>query len=89
MAGAGAEGVGSDAPPLTQIAVGLYGADAVLVLRVLVSHLGRTGKEIGLGVAAVLALVVDPMLLRCCKRPRWGRRQPQVDLDVRGITQPQ
>src|SRR3954468_6961519 len=57
-----------DAPPITQIAVGLYGPGAVLVLRVLTSHLGRTGKEVGVGVAAVLALVVDPLLLRYFRR---------------------
>src|SRR3954447_26791382 len=68
-----------DAPPVTQIAVGLYGADAVLVLRVLTSHLGRTGKEVGFGVAAVLALVVDPLLLRYFRRRLDGGNDAEWD----------
>ena len=68
-----------DAPPVTQIAVGLYGADAVLVLRVVTSHLGRTGKEVGLGAAAVLALVVDPLLLRYFRRKLDGGSDAEWD----------
>ena len=52
-----------NAKPLTKIGIGLYGADTALVLRVVTSHLGRTGKEIGIGVAVGLALVVDPLFL--------------------------
>jgi hypothetical protein len=54
--------------PVSYFAEGLILADAVIVVRILMSHLSRTGKEIGLAAAGALAVVDGVWIYRVRRR---------------------
>jgi hypothetical protein len=57
---------------MANVTIGLLGVDAVIAARVLVSHLGHTGKEIGLAIVAAVA-IADLAFLQYLRR-----RQPEL-----------
>jgi len=64
---------------MANLTIGLFGADILIVVRILISHLGSEGKEIGLGVVALLAIVDVAFLAFLRRRQPEPSRRPSHD----------
>lgn len=54
---------------MTRLSIGLFGVDAIVTARILMSDLGHPGKEIGLAVVAAFA-IADLVLIQYLRRRR-------------------